>query len=251
MALHAGGLPGYPESHGCVHLPMGFAQALFAITALGIPVVVAGDAAAHLRTSDSSLIAPIDASGSTAQIATLQNAPWNWAPQKASSGPLTIIVSKADQTIVVLRNGVEIGRSVATIDDDDPGTHVISLTLKNGAPHWLYVALPGHEADEGRELDEATLNRVRMPAGFYQVVKAVLQPGATILVTQSSVGGSGEIPARSRPDHSAGEAGRHRRWASQGRRPRPASCAAMRSWRPSSAARARCSTLETRSGLMG
>jgi hypothetical protein len=29
VALHAGGLPGYPESHGCVHMPMGFAQALF------------------------------------------------------------------------------------------------------------------------------------------------------------------------------------------------------------------------------
>lgn len=190
VALHAGGLPGYPESHGCVHLPMGFAQALFAITSLGIPVVVAGDAVAHMRTSDSSLLAPIDASGNTAQIATLQDAPWKWTPEKSPSGPLTIIVSKADKAIVVLRNGVEIGRSVATIDDEDPATHVISLTLRNGAPHWLYVALPGHEGDEGRELDEATLNRVRMPAGFYQAVRAVLQPGATILVTQSSVGES-------------------------------------------------------------
>src|SRR5690606_23669704 len=28
VALHAGGLPGYPESHGCVHLPSGFAERL-------------------------------------------------------------------------------------------------------------------------------------------------------------------------------------------------------------------------------
>jgi lipoprotein-anchoring transpeptidase ErfK/SrfK len=58
VALHAGGLPGYPESHGCVHLPYGFSQELFAITKLGVTVVVQGDAINHERTSDSSLLAP-------------------------------------------------------------------------------------------------------------------------------------------------------------------------------------------------
>jgi len=29
VALHAGGLPGCPESHGCLHLPFAFAKALF------------------------------------------------------------------------------------------------------------------------------------------------------------------------------------------------------------------------------
>src|SRR5438093_10832988 len=29
VALHAGGLPGYPESHGCVHLPLAFSKILF------------------------------------------------------------------------------------------------------------------------------------------------------------------------------------------------------------------------------
>jgi L,D-transpeptidase catalytic domain len=28
IALHAGGLPGYPESHGCIHLPSEFAKLL-------------------------------------------------------------------------------------------------------------------------------------------------------------------------------------------------------------------------------
>lgn len=40
IALHAGGLPGYPESHGCVHLPTEFARRLFGITELGMTVVV-------------------------------------------------------------------------------------------------------------------------------------------------------------------------------------------------------------------
>jgi hypothetical protein len=189
VALHAGGLPGYPESHGCVHLPMGFARDLFGVTKLGATVVVAGDAADHMRTSDASLLAPIDAAGAPVAQTPLQSDAWRWTPEASVTGPLTIIVSKHDQAIVVLRNGVEIGRSVAQIDDDDPGTHVISLTAgKNGAPRWLYVALPGHAEEEGRALDEATINRVRVPEGFYTAVKAALKPGATILVTQSSVG---------------------------------------------------------------
>lgn len=38
IALHAGAIPGVPASHGCVRLPMKFAQKLFAITELGAQV---------------------------------------------------------------------------------------------------------------------------------------------------------------------------------------------------------------------
>src|ERR1700728_3214077 len=41
IALHAGGLPGYPESHGCVHLPSEFAKLLFGISPSGMTVVIA------------------------------------------------------------------------------------------------------------------------------------------------------------------------------------------------------------------
>src|ERR1700678_3821315 len=43
VALHAGGLPGYPESHGCIHLPSEFAQRLFSITSDGMTVVIGDD----------------------------------------------------------------------------------------------------------------------------------------------------------------------------------------------------------------
>ncbi len=42
VALHAGGLPGYPESHGCVHLPLEFARKLFATTHMGGAVIGIG-----------------------------------------------------------------------------------------------------------------------------------------------------------------------------------------------------------------
>ena len=40
IAMHAGNLPGYPASHGCVRLPAAFAKKLFAITRTGTEVVI-------------------------------------------------------------------------------------------------------------------------------------------------------------------------------------------------------------------
>lgn len=192
VALHAGGLPGYPESHGCVHLPYDFSRELFAITSLGATVVIAGSAVDHVRTSDASLLAPIDAKGRPVPATALGTADFTWTPERSPAGPLTIIVSKIDQRVVVLRNGTEIGRSVAQVNDDDPGSHVITLTrAPSGAARWVYVGLPGHDEDAGRLLDEATINRLRLPRAFYEPVKAALTPGDTILITNSSVGDDG------------------------------------------------------------
>jgi hypothetical protein len=41
IALHAGPLPGYPASHGCVRIPYEFAQRLFDTTKIGMRVIVA------------------------------------------------------------------------------------------------------------------------------------------------------------------------------------------------------------------
>src|SRR5262245_16963526 len=43
IALHAGQLPGYPASHGCIRMPMAFADRLFGITKLGMRVVIVRD----------------------------------------------------------------------------------------------------------------------------------------------------------------------------------------------------------------
>ncbi len=53
VALHAGGLPGYPSSHGCVHLPSRFSEELFAVSPMGMTVVVASE-----RTSPSAVAHP-------------------------------------------------------------------------------------------------------------------------------------------------------------------------------------------------
>ncbi len=46
IALHGGPLPGHPASHGCVRMPYDFAKRLFAMTRLGMRVIVSpGDVA--------------------------------------------------------------------------------------------------------------------------------------------------------------------------------------------------------------
>lgn len=43
IALHAGWVPGYPASHGCVRMPRAFAQSLFKLTNASATTVVIGD----------------------------------------------------------------------------------------------------------------------------------------------------------------------------------------------------------------
>lgn len=40
VALHAGHLPGYRASHGCIRLPRGFAKLLYSVTKIGTPVMI-------------------------------------------------------------------------------------------------------------------------------------------------------------------------------------------------------------------
>jgi lipoprotein-anchoring transpeptidase ErfK/SrfK len=42
IALHAGRLPGYPASHGCIRLPRKFAKKLYGITDFSTEVTVTG-----------------------------------------------------------------------------------------------------------------------------------------------------------------------------------------------------------------
>ena len=42
IAFHAGALPGYPASHGCVRLPLAFAKKLYGLTKIGTEVIIEG-----------------------------------------------------------------------------------------------------------------------------------------------------------------------------------------------------------------
>jgi len=40
IALHAGAIPGYPASHGCIRLPSAFAKKLYGVTDVGMTVLI-------------------------------------------------------------------------------------------------------------------------------------------------------------------------------------------------------------------
>src|SRR5438034_3670063 len=58
VALHAGGLPGYPESHGCVHLPLTFSKILFSSMPLGGTVIIAGGHEDPVKRPPAGVLAP-------------------------------------------------------------------------------------------------------------------------------------------------------------------------------------------------
>jgi len=59
VALHAGDLPGYPASHGCIRLPYSFARNLFGITDVGARVIISDQDLTPTEFNSPHLIAPL------------------------------------------------------------------------------------------------------------------------------------------------------------------------------------------------
>ena len=60
VAIHAGRLPGYPASHGCVRMPYEFAQKLYGETKTGITVVISDEKEFPRDVVSPGLVAPVD-----------------------------------------------------------------------------------------------------------------------------------------------------------------------------------------------
>jgi lipoprotein-anchoring transpeptidase ErfK/SrfK len=58
IAMHAGVLPGQPASHGCVRLPIAFAERLFGLTDIGLRVIVVRDDMAPGEIAHAALFKP-------------------------------------------------------------------------------------------------------------------------------------------------------------------------------------------------
>ena len=207
VALHAGGLPGYPESHGCVHLPSEFARLLYQVSQDGMTVVIGTDATEPEAVAHPGYLAPVAYIGGQP----IQGVPLaaaedeRWQPQLSPRGPVSIVLSQASRRIVVYRNGIEIGRARLVVLGTEPLTSR-ALVLVEGPSsvpdpylpdptrfHWIRVGVPGHMGEAGSDVDPQVLARIRIPGEFVSQLNAILEPGATVLVTDEplSSGGSG------------------------------------------------------------
>jgi hypothetical protein len=186
VALHAGGLPGYPSSHGCVHLPIEFAKLLFGIESLGGTVIIAGggDDDPNMRPA-AGLLEPAIA-GAHAPVPLVSGQPFSWNPSASASGPVSIIISTADQQVVVLRNGIEIGRSKAELPRAVIGTNV--MTYAAGKPsHWVEVGASGPNGSNPALAESDGVEDLKLPTAFSNAIRSVIVPGTTLVVTDQSL----------------------------------------------------------------
>lgn len=189
IALHAGRLPGYPASHGCIRLPGEFARRLFELTPLGMTVVVAGEGGDSPQLAHPGWLAP-PVPG--AEPVLLAGHGEFWAPERAPAGPLTIVVSTADRVIRVLRNGTEIGRSGIRLDGPPPAGSVV-LQLQAGTQPGENEHVPGKPrlnwvrlvVDAGAAEDVSLRGRLHVPPRFARQLYDALEPGTTVIVTDA------------------------------------------------------------------
>lgn len=183
IALHAGKLPGYPASHGCVRLPHKFSALLFGATQLGMTVVIT-EIAAVPQNSGTPDVA-IQTVGSSQEP--LTNAAYEWHPERSTDGVVSVVISLADQRAIVMRDGVEIGSAPVRVGGEVNGAMAYVLRAwDNSGMHWLKLRFSGPGG--AMEVTEDEGKNFQAPASFRQAVATVLRPGSVVIVTPESLG---------------------------------------------------------------
>jgi hypothetical protein len=186
VALHAGKLPGYPASHGCVRLPMAFSEKLFAVTHVGTPVIIGG---AHNDPVD--VVHPGLVLGSyatsefeSAEAALKGKALPEWTGQ---SQALSVIVSSADRQALLLENGRQIASGRLELADGRTlGEHVfVLIDTHDGARGLLWHGI-GYTDAAGKPVEPpegSILKSVSAEPDFRRQVHERLHPGALLITT--------------------------------------------------------------------
>jgi L,D-transpeptidase catalytic domain len=166
IALHAGVLPGYPASHGCIRMTNGFAARLWQLTKRGTRVIVAHDDVQPVEITNPHLFKPNVGSGSTEsrtaavpannnmtaaathEAATFQvpgSVPTGVASQKVV--PISVFVSRKLGKLFVRRGFTPLFDVPVKIQNpEEPlGTHVFTaMEFENegAAIRWTVVSMP-------------------------------------------------------------------------------------------------------------
>lgn len=181
IALHAGQLPGYPASHGCVRLPLEFSRLLFTVTHIGTAVIIAGDHTDPARVVHPGLVLSPDAEARLAEAAAGVRARPGQTQDGNAVPPLSILVSGAERRIVVFENGDIVAEGAAEIAQPGLalGSHVYTLAASaDGRTYWHGI---GHRGDLRAEaLDAATLHRIQAGRAVQAEIQRRLHVGAVL-----------------------------------------------------------------------
>lgn len=179
VALHAGDLPGYPSSHGCIHLPFEFAKRLFSITELGGTVIITDEAPKGVVSK-----------GHRIEFAEHDSAEFEWTPHDSPSGPVSILFSQADKELLIVRNGIVIGKGGAQLQmfaEKPDGTYAYIFdgweTGEKGEvyPHWHQVGGPANS----HELK--AFKHIKTDPRLKHILDTVLTPGTSLVMTDETL----------------------------------------------------------------
>lgn len=192
ICMHSGNLPGYPASHGCIRMPYDFSRLLYEATAKGGTVVIGDNKnlQPHLAANPGVMLAPKDLTAD--MLRPLASGEFDWRPERSMEGPITILISAADRTLYVYRNGEPIGRAAVEIIGNEPlGGHV--FTLLEGVtekPSWWAPNRPMRKwmkvtsDDASRKIDvDDVATRLRFNPDFATHLYDAVAPGTTVIVT--------------------------------------------------------------------
>ena len=198
VCLHAGGLPGYPSSHGCVHLPLEFSAKLFGITHLGTVVIIADEHSAPADVVHPGIVLSGDADRMIAQERARElRKKHKTVPPAAGDHtnrvPIaSVLVSGAERKSYLLKDGeIVIEKAVSIADPGQPlGTHVLVLkTLEGRHPIWSAASIRHADSTaDVRSTDGATLDRIKFDPVFVEQSLGALHPGMSLMITDLAAG---------------------------------------------------------------
>lgn len=193
IALHAGKLPGYPASHGCVRLRMAFSEKLFGITHVGTPVIIAGNHSDPWQLTHPGRLLTGGAESKMEHVVAGLEAkkhPSDWTEfeiQPVSS----VLASTADGQMYLFRNGREVASSAFSLRGGGPlGEHVLMLQAMNGGVGWVGVT---HHPDPTRpgQPEYDVVDRLHIPDNFRAALHDALHPGLTLILSDLPSGPAG------------------------------------------------------------
>jgi len=198
ICLHAGGLPGYPSSHGCIHLPLEFSAKLFDITHLGTTVIIADESSAPADVVHPGIVLNGDADQMIAQERARERRKKHKAvPPAAGHHPnrvpvASVVVSGADRTSYLLIDGEIVNQKTITIANPDQplGTHVLVLkSLEGKHPTWSSASIRHADSTAAvQSTDGKTLDRIKFDPAFVEQALGAIHPGTSLMITDLTAG---------------------------------------------------------------
>jgi hypothetical protein len=196
VALHAGNLPGYPASHGCVRLPLAFSEKLWTVTHLGTPVIIAGAHSDPWELTHPGLVlgayAEEEFEDAVAGLADKPH-PSDW--EDTQMHPVTtVIASTLDRRAELIENGRVVAEGNLSVDGTPGaiGSHVLILKGTHGDKKGLAWHAISHHARPGAELargqsDDAIVSQLRTDGAFRRQMQQRMHPGMVMIVSDLSL----------------------------------------------------------------